>query len=170
MKAMKKRMRSTLAAGLLAGALCAQADAPKYGGLYFDAAVEIDGVAHPAGTTVYAETYPTQMLVRPVVPDGKVFQWYETQVPRDTYLNSRKAQNSFYGGLNARFPTVRLARMDGAYLMTPPGDSALVISNKAAYAAKVVYVATNGTDVASAGDASAPFETIQYALDQLNAN
>ena len=169
-KAMKKRTETILSASLLVGALCAQAAAPKYGGLHFDAAVEIDGVRHPAGTTVYAETYPTQMLVRPVVPEGKTFQWYATQVPRGTYLNSRASQNSFYSGLNATFPTVRLSRPDGAYLMTPPGDRTVVITNRAVYAAQVVYVATNGTDVASAGDETAPFGTIQYAVDYLYRN
>ena len=152
------------------GATAAFADDPKYGGIYFNEAVEVDGVAYPAGSTIYAETWPTQMVVKPIVPEGKTFQWYSTTVPRATYINSRKSENSYYGSLNATFPVTRISKMDGTYLMTPPGDNTVVITNKAVCAYKVVYVATNGTDVATAGSEAEPFETIQYAVEYLYTN
>ena len=168
---MKKLMKTILAVGTAVAAFGARADAPKYGGLYFDAAVEIDGVQHPAGTTVYAETWPTQMLVRPVVASGETFQWYYVDLPRATYINARSSQNSFYGSLSQKFPVVRLSRMDGAYLMTPPGDASVVITNKAVYAQKIVYVsATDGDDSTATGDEAKPFGTIQGAVDSLYAN
>jgi len=87
-----------------------------------------------------------------------------------TYINSRSSEQSFYGSLNVKFPTVRLSKMDGTYLMTPPGDKTVVITNNAVYASKIVYVATNGVDEATAGTEANPFETIQYAVDYLWAN
>lgn len=168
---MKKLTKTIIAAGAAVAAFGARADAPRYGGLYFDAAVEIDGVVHPAGTTVYAETWPTQMLVRPVVASGQTFQWYRTDLPRATYLNAHTPQNSFYGSLSQKFPNVRLSRMDGAYLMTPPGDASVVVTNRAVCAQKVVYVsAADGDDATATGGEAAPFGTIQGAVDHLYAN
>ena len=163
-------IRAIMFAFFALGATAALADDPKYGGIYFDGAVEVDGVAYPAGSTIYAETWPTQMVVKPIVPEGKMFQWYSTSVPRATYINSRKSENSYYNNLNATFPVTRIPKMDGTYLMTPPGDNTVVITNKAVYAYKVVYVATNGTDIATAGSEAEPFETIQYAVDYLYVN
>lgn len=147
----------------------AWADAPRYGGIHFTEAVEIDGVEYPAGSTVYAQTYPTQMVVRPIT-GGKTFMWYESAVPRETYINKRYSEQSFYSSLNAKFPVNRISRMDGSYLMTPPGDSSVVLTNKPAYAYKVYYVATNGVDATEGGTEAEPFETIQYAVDQAYAN
>ena len=54
--------------GFIACAVCA--GEPVAGGIRFSGAVNVDGVDYPAGTTIYAESYPTQFVVKPVVSAG----------------------------------------------------------------------------------------------------
>ena len=54
--------------GFIACAVCA--GEPVAGGIRFSEAVNVDGVDYPAGTTIYAESYPTQFVVKPVVSAG----------------------------------------------------------------------------------------------------
>ena len=50
----------------------------QYGAIRFDCAATIDGVAVPANTAVYAESWPTQMCVRPVLGSGETFFRFES--------------------------------------------------------------------------------------------
>lgn len=61
-----KRLMTMALLALSAVAVCA--GEPVAGGMTFKSAVNVDGTDYPANTTIYAESYPTQFVVKPVVP------------------------------------------------------------------------------------------------------
>ena len=71
-------IRAIMFALFALGATAAFADDPKYGGIRFDCDVTVDGRLVAANTAVYAETWPTQMCVKPVVPTGETFFRFES--------------------------------------------------------------------------------------------
>ena len=64
---MKRLMMVTLTALASAAVFAGE---PVAGGIKFTSAVNVDGTDYPANTTIYAESYPTQFVVKPVVEDG----------------------------------------------------------------------------------------------------
>ena len=155
-------VRAIMFALFALGATAVLAETPKYGGIYFNEAVEVDGVAYPAGSTIYAETWPTQMVIKPIVPEGKTFMWYYRPTPRGTYMDTIVASAS------VKMPNYLLPQMDGTILMTPPWDAGKVTTNKLYNATYVWYVDDDAVGGDETGDGSAgnPFETIQHAVDQ----
>ena len=142
----------------LFGTMVALADAPRYGGIYFKDAVEVDGVEYPAGSTIYAETWPTQMVAKPVVPAGKRFFCYSVGEAR----------------LDNTFPSQRYLQMDGTIHLTPPYAAGAVMTNTAIYTERVFWVDGGldiggnviGSDETGDGTEERPFATIQRAVDE----
>ena len=155
-------VRAIMFALFALGATAALAGTPKYGGIYFNEAVEVDGVAYPAGSTIYAETWPTQMVVKPIVPEGKTFFCYH----RKGAVVDRIGMSfrDFAYSANRCFPDEQ-----GRFFMTPLYDAGVVTTNLVQYAAFVKYVdpSENGSDATGDGTADAPWHTLQYAVDKV---
>jgi len=117
---------------------------PGSGMLMFnDARISVDGVAAQGMPNyVFASSYPTQFLVRPLLDGGRVFSWY-----------ARTA-----AGNRWRFPLPD----DSLWFMPPAkGDG---ITNELYLAANVYYVSSGGS-ADGVGTQANPFNTIQKACD-----
>ena len=70
-----KRLMLVVLTALASAALFA--GEPVAGGIKFTSAVNVDGTDYPANTTIYAESYPTQFVVKPVIAAGS-YLFYAT--------------------------------------------------------------------------------------------
>lgn len=142
-------------------ALCAVAlgafGAP-YGGVSFSGAVEIDGVEYPDGVTVYAQSWPTQMVVRPINTGGKTFMYFN-------------ASGGALSKLGSSAPTKLYPDMQGRVFVTPPCESNLVTSFTQKFASFVYWVdANSGSDTTGDGSSAKPWKTLQHAVDSCANN
>lgn len=128
----------------------------QYGAVRFDCAVTIDGVAVPANTAVYAESWPTQMCVRPVLGAGETFFRFES----DAVAGVQNCPTHFY------------TQMDGSFYVVPPAFPDTVRDFRGILASRVIWVdAEHGSDTPGGGTEGNPWRTLQYASDQIaNSN
>ena len=147
--------RTVLAALLVAAATSAAtafADAEHVaGGIKFAGyPVNVDGVDLPVNSTVWAESYPTQFLVRPVI--------------RSDYYLYYAEWDSGHGGRRV-YPS-----LDGTFLLMPPpgaGDEATVTIVATANA---VWADANvAVDAVQDGTFEHPYRVLQDAVDAMKA-
>ncbi|MFA7174066.1 MAG: hypothetical protein WC340_11780 [Kiritimatiellia bacterium] len=134
-------MKNLVFACACAYAVVTFADENQYGAVRFDCAVTIDGVAVSANTAVYAESWPTQMCVRPEIGSGETFFRFESDAVEGV-------QNC---------PTYFYTQMDGAFYVVPPAFSDTVRDFRGVLASRVIWVdAENGSDIDGAGTEASP--------------
>ncbi|MBQ6914976.1 MAG: hypothetical protein IJQ65_04585 [Kiritimatiellae bacterium] len=136
--------------GFIACAVCA--GEPVAGGIRFSRAVNVDGVDYPAGTTIYAESYPTQFVVKPVVSAG-------------TYI--------FYGTFDANHGGQKVYPdyTGTTFMLMPPPTVGDVVEVTFSSYANYVWADAN-TDVPDAeqdGTEEKPYRVLQKAVDGMLA-
>lgn len=113
----------------------------------------VDGRLLAAGEWVASETYPCQFLVAPVVPEGKTF-----------YAYTRTSSGA------SKEPTFVFLQPNGKVRIVPPPVTALAAQTYTAnFAAAEIWVdpSSVGSNETGDGSASAPYQTLQHAVDQV---
>ena len=138
-----------------AGAVQAVAEAAA-ASLDFSDAAYVDDRLVTAGGWINSETWPVQYKVRPVVPDANTFYcYYHTKVSSD------------------RDPCYIYPQYDGTmHVVPPPATAAASQTLQAKYAAAEIWVdpSSAGSDEDGDGSESAPYQTLQKAVDEATAD
>ena len=123
----------------------------------FDADATVDGVYFKQGAWLCSDVWPTQYLVRPIVPNGLTFYCYDR--PKLTSSNWE--------------PPLVYPETNGTLRITPPPASALAsLAYTAKYAAAEIWVdpSSAGSDINGDGTESAPYQTLQKAVDSVDTD
>ena len=135
-----------------AGAVQAVAAASASAYLRFTAAAEVDDTRIPAYAWTGSETWPVQYKVRPIVPGGKTFySYYHSKITTDTDIKQHYLQTN---GV--------------VYIVPPPATVVRTKDVDAKYAAAEIWVdpSSAGSDETGDGSESAPYKTLQKAVDE----
>ncbi len=120
----------------------------------FSADAYIDGAFSKQGAWFCSDVWPVQYLVRPVVPDGATFYCYERPKLTDNNWD----------------PTLVYPETNGTLRITPPpAESKSSMTYTAKYAAAEIWVdpSSAGSDADGDGTESAPYQTLQKAVDSV---
>lgn len=147
------RQSMAISVAVTLGAASLFAGEPVAGGITFSAAVNVDGVDYPSNTTIYAESYPTQFVVKPVVQSG-------------TYI--------FYGSFDSNhggqvvYPDYTGTTFT---LMPPPTVGDVVTFGLQTFSANHVWADANTTvpDPEQDGTDLKPYRVLQAAVDAMLA-
>ncbi len=123
----------------------------------FSACVELDGTFRTNTLWLCSDVWPTQYLVKPVVPEGKTFYCYDR-----TKLT-----------INNWEPTLVYPETNGTLRITPPHVSTLAtMTYTAKYAADEIWVdpSAAGSDTTGDGTELAPYQTLQKAVDAVDTD
>ena len=136
-----------------AGAVQTVAPASASAALEIDSAADLNDTRIPAGAWICSETWPVQYKIRPVVPADKTFYaYYHPKVSSD------QEQLRIY------------QQPDGnMYVIPPPATAAASQKLTAKYAAAEIWVdpSEDGSDEDGDGTESAPYKTLQKAVDMV---
>ena len=136
--------------GFIACAVCA--GEPVAGGIRFSGAVNVDGVDYPAGTTIYAESYPTQFVVKPVVSAGNYIYYGKF----DSDHGGQKVYPDYTGT---------------TFMLMPPPTVGDVVGFGVETFANFVWADANTTvpDAEQDGTEAKPYRVLQTAVDAMVA-
>ena len=125
--------------------------------ILFDANFNVDGRDCTNLSWICSDVYPTQYLIRPVVPEDKTFYCYE------------RTKSTSY---NWESPLVYLMTNGTLRIVPPPSQVLSEQSYKSQYAAGEIWVdpSENGSDTAGNGTEDAPYQTLQKAVDSVVAD
>ena len=132
---------------------------PKYGGIYIDKRVRVNGNAIFGPAYFFATTWPMQVRIEPLLEAGQTFFRYKTSEPGLTD----------YPPLCDRGTRSRYLQEDGSLYLTPPAFAGQVLTNTQVLAKKVYYVQA-GVAAGGAGTSDDPLPTIQAAVDKVTSN
>ena len=143
-----KRLMLVVLTALASAALFA--GEPVAGGIKFTSAVNVDGTDYPANTTIYAESYPTQFVVKPVVAAGSYLFYAKTDADH---------------GSRMVYPD-----LSGAFTLMPPPTPDDVVTYACGVFANVRWVDASA-DPADTPDGSEehPYRTLQEGADAIVA-
>ncbi len=134
-----------------AGAVQAVAEASASAYLCFDSAADVNDTRILAGSWIGSERWPVQYKIRPVVPAGNTFYgYYHSKVSSD------------------RDPSFIYPQYDGILYVIPPLATAVTSQTlEAKYAKAEIWVDPSlaGSDENGDGSVSAPYQTLQKAVD-----
>ena len=125
--------------------------------ILFDANFNVDGRDCTNLMWICSDVYPTQYLIRPIVPDGKTFYCYE------------RTKSTTY---NWESPLVYPMTNGTLHIVPPPSQVLSEQTYTAKYAAGEIWVdpSENGSDTTGKGTEDAPYQTLQKAVDSVVAD
>ena len=125
--------------------------------ILFDANFNVDGRNCTNLSWICSDVYPTQYLIKPIVPDGKTFYCYERTKSTTYNWESQLVYPMTNGTL---------------HIVPPPSQVLPEQTYTAKYAAGEIWVdpSENGSDAVGDGTEAAPYQTLQKAVDSVVAD
>ncbi len=133
---------------------------PKYGGIYIDKRVRVNGNAIFGPAYFFATKWPMQVRIEPMLEAGQTFFRYKTSEPGLTV----------YPPLCDRGTRSRYLQEDGGLYLTPPAFAGQVLTNTQVLAKRVYYVQAGVAAGGSGTSTNDPLPTIQAAVDKVTSN